>query len=136
MEMTTVFANGGSQAVRIPRPFRFQTHRVSVQSFRGGVLLMPVPERPSLKDVFATLQRASAGEETLRISFPVQSWDSSAAEVYSDIRAQMERGGHPIGNMDLMIAASAIATGSTLVTNNERHFRAVPGLAFVNWARE
>ena len=68
--------------------------------------------------------------------FPVQSWDSSAAEVYSDIRAQMERGGHPIGNMDLMIAASAIATGSTLVTNNERHFRAVPGLAFVNWARE
>jgi tRNA(fMet)-specific endonuclease VapC len=48
----------------------------------------------------------------------------------------MERDGHPIGNMDLMIAASAIASGSTLVTNNERHFRAVPGLAFVNWTKE
>lgn len=68
--------------------------------------------------------------------FPVQAWDSFAAEVYSDIRSRMERDGHPIGNMDLMIAASAIASGSTLVTNNERHFRAVPGLAFVNWTKE
>ncbi len=68
--------------------------------------------------------------------FPVQAWDSSAAEIYSDIRSRMERAGHPIGNMDLMIAASAIASGSTLVTNNERHFRAVPGLAFVNWTKE
>lgn len=68
--------------------------------------------------------------------FPVQIWDSSAAEVYSDIRSQMERDGHPIGNMDLMIAASAIASGSTLVTNNERHFRAVPGLAIANWTKE
>ena len=63
MEMTTVFANGGSQAVRIPRPFRFQTHRVSVQSFRGGVLLMPVSERPSLKDVFAKCDELSASEK-------------------------------------------------------------------------
>lgn len=63
MEMTTVFANGGSQAVRIPRPFRFRTRRVSVEAFRGGVLLMPVPDRPSLEAVFARCDELSASEK-------------------------------------------------------------------------
>ena len=71
----------------------------------------------------------------LREIFPVEGWDASAAEVYSDIRSRMERDGHPIGNMDLMIAASAISSGCSLVTNNERHFCAVPGLSVVNWTK-
>jgi len=35
----------------------------------------------------------------------------------------------------MMIAAVAISTDSTLVTNNERHFRHVPGLNIENWTR-
>lgn len=68
--------------------------------------------------------------------FPVQPWNSDAAEVYSKIRAEMEGRGQPIGNMDMLIAASAIASGCTLVTNNERHFRRVPGLTLANWTQE
>jgi predicted nucleic acid-binding protein len=41
----------------------------------------------------------------------------------------------PIGAMDQMIAAHAIALGLTLVTNNTRHFsRLEPGLTIENWA--
>ena len=53
MSITTVFANGGSQAVRIPRQYRFDTARVSVQPMNGGVLLMPVRSKPTLEDFFA-----------------------------------------------------------------------------------
>ena len=39
----------------------------------------------------------------------------------------------PIGNNDLWIAAHARAEGWVLVTNNEREFRRVKGLAVENW---
>ena len=50
---TTVFTNGGSQAVRIPKAFRFDVREVSVQPFRGGILLMPIQTNLSLDNVFA-----------------------------------------------------------------------------------
>ena len=52
---------------------------------------------------------------------------------YADIRAVLERQGEPIGEMDMMIAASALSGGYVLVTNNTRHFRRVPGLTIENW---
>lgn len=51
-----------------------------------------------------------------------------------EIRAHLARLGTPIGNNDLWIAAHARAAGLTLVTNNEREFARVPGLALENWA--
>ncbi len=53
---------------------------------------------------------------------------------YGSIRAGLEREGKMIGNNDLWIAAHARCIGLTLVTNNEREFRRVPGLAVENWA--
>ncbi len=57
----------------------------------------------------------------------------AAGEHYGQIRAALERTGQPIGNNDLWIAAHARAEGWVLVTNNEREFRRVPGLAVENW---
>lgn len=62
-------------------------------------------------------------------------WDSSAAMRYAQVRAELERRGRPIGNMDLMIAAHALATGRVLVTNNDKHFALVAGLKLENWAK-
>ena len=39
---TSVFMNGGSQAVRIPAVYRFSTDRVSVEVVDGGILLRPI----------------------------------------------------------------------------------------------
>jgi tRNA(fMet)-specific endonuclease VapC len=39
-----------------------------------------------------------------------------------------------IGSNDLWIAAHAVAAGLTLVTNNEKELRRVPGLKIQNWA--
>lgn len=58
----------------------------------------------------------------------------SAAEEYGSIRAELESKGEMIGNNDLWIAAHALATGLTLVTNNQSEFRRVRGLKVQNWA--
>lgn len=56
-----------------------------------------------------------------------------AAEIYGFIRAELETRGEPIGANDLWIAAQALASGLTLVTNNEKEFRRVRGLKVQNW---
>ena len=58
----------------------------------------------------------------------------SAGESYGEIRAELESSGEMIGNNDLWIAAHALASGLTLVTNNEKEFRRVRGLKVQNWA--
>lgn len=57
----------------------------------------------------------------------------SAAEIYGTIRADLESRGQVISNNDLWIAAHALASGLTLVTNNEKEFRRVRGLKVQNW---
>ena len=70
----------------------------------------------------------------LAVVLPVLALPAGAAESYGAIRAELERKGQMIGNNDLWIAAHAKAEGLTLVTNNEREFRKVPGLKVQNWA--
>jgi tRNA(fMet)-specific endonuclease VapC len=52
---------------------------------------------------------------------------------YGRVRRELEQAGHPIGAMDLLIAAHALALGATLVTNNLGHFRRISGLAVTQW---
>lgn len=60
-------------------------------------------------------------------------FDMQAMQHYGRLRAQLERQGMPIGPLDTLIAAHALALGCTLVTNNLREFERVPGLALENW---
>ena len=64
---------------------------------------------------------------------PTLALPHSAAETYGAIRADLEQKGEMIGNNDLWIAAHALASGFTLVTNNEKEFRRVRGLKVQNW---
>ncbi len=61
-------------------------------------------------------------------------WTDSATFHYARIRAKLENLGTPIANMDLLIASHAVAERATLVTNNVRHFAAVPGLRVDLWS--
>ncbi len=62
----------------------------------------------------------------------ISPWDSAAAQEYGTLRAKLERAGRPLGNMDLLIAAHAVAMGAVLVTN-DRIFKNIQA-ATVNWA--
>jgi tRNA(fMet)-specific endonuclease VapC len=61
--------------------------------------------------------------------------EAPADEKYAMIRAHLERAGRPMGANDLLIAAQALALGCTLVTDNDKEFRRVPGLSVENWLR-
>ena len=65
---------------------------------------------------------------------PALSLPETAAEAYGNIRFDLESKGEMIGNNDLWIAAHAVTSGLTLVTNNEKEFRRVRGLRLQNWA--
>jgi tRNA(fMet)-specific endonuclease VapC len=53
---------------------------------------------------------------------------------YGRIRAALEKTGKPIGPLDLLIAAQALALNATLITHNTREFRRVPDLNLEDWA--
>ena len=59
--------------------------------------------------------------------------EPAAAAIYGTIRSKLESEGQTIGQNDLWIAAQAQALGATVVTDNEREFRRVDGLAVENW---
>lgn len=63
----------------------------------------------------------------------VLDFNSRAAEVYGEIRAELEKKGTPIGPMDLLIAGHAKSQNLVLVTNNTREFARVTGLQKEDW---
>ena len=52
---------------------------------------------------------------------------------YGEIRTALEKAGAPIGANDYLIAAHALASDLTLVTDNVGEFSRVPGLSVENW---
>ena len=61
-------------------------------------------------------------------------YDDMAAAWYGRIRADLESQGTPIGPLDTLIAAHALALECILVTKNESEFSRIPGLAIESWA--
>jgi len=59
---------------------------------------------------------------------------SNDAASYAQVRAKLERAGTPIGPLDTLIAAQAVARKLVLVSNNEREFSRIAGLSIENWA--
>lgn len=63
-------------------------------------------------------------------------YDSRAAQCYGRLRSVLEREGQPIGPLDQLIAAHALALDCTLVTNNKREFVRVEGLRVEDWTAD
>ncbi len=76
--------------------------------------------------------RIAVEEFLLRVE--ILPWDSDSARHYADLRAALEDAGTPMGNLDMMIAAQALASEVVLATNN-RVFRRVKGLTVEDWSR-
>jgi Predicted nucleic acid-binding protein, contains PIN domain len=66
----------------------------------------------------------------------ILNFNDEAAFEYGKIVADLKRKGTPIGSMDSLIAAHAIATGKILVTNNVKEFERVVNLKVENWVTD
>ena len=67
------------------------------------------------------------------LPFDTVPFDDQAAVYYSKIRATLEQAGTIIGPNDLLIAATVMACGATLVTNNIKEFTRVENLTIEDW---
>jgi tRNA(fMet)-specific endonuclease VapC len=64
---------------------------------------------------------------------PVLDVDVTVATTYGELRALLERAGRPRTDLDLLIAATALCHGLTLVTRNLRDFALIEGLSVEDW---
>ncbi|WP_414527057.1 type II toxin-antitoxin system VapC family toxin [Nodularia chucula] len=60
-------------------------------------------------------------------------FDRDAALAAATIRAELEKQGTPIGQIDVLIAGTAVALEAILITHNLKEFSRVPGLAIADW---
>lgn len=79
--------------------------------------------------------RLSTRIDLILTTLEVLPFEPDADRIYGMIRSHLERNGTPIGPNDMLIAAHALSADCTLVTDNEREFRRVPGLRLENWLR-
>jgi tRNA(fMet)-specific endonuclease VapC len=90
-------------------------------------------------ELFYGAMKSSAPQVNLakvrRVSeiFPVIEVSRAIMETFGSLKADLERRGRTVDDFDLVIASSALVFNYTLVTNNERHFRHIPGLRVENW---
>ena len=77
-------------------------------------------------------KNATALDEFI-IPLEIVPFDEAAANIYGEIRATLEKAGTPIGAMDMLIAAHAVALEIPLVTNNTREFMRISSLKIIDW---
>lgn len=81
----------------------------------------------------AEAQKLALAVDAFLLRLEILAWDSGSARQYAQIRVALERVGQPMGNLDMMIAAQALAAGATLVSHDSV-FQRVKGLKVVDWA--
>ncbi|PYP82506.1 MAG: VapC toxin family PIN domain ribonuclease [Candidatus Angelobacter sp. Gp1-AA117] len=107
------------------RLLRVPMNQVFISSITEGELRYGVAKRP------AAVKLQHLVEEFL-LRLTVLPWDSDAAKEYGHLRADLERLGQPMGNLDMMIGSHALAAGAILVTN-DRVFGRIKKLKVEDW---
>lgn len=95
---------------------------VTEAELRFGVTRKPLANRPEL-----------AVQEFL-VRVEILAWDSAAARHYAIVRSALEDSGTPMGNLDMMIAAQALAADAILVSH-DRVFHRVKHLRLEDWTK-
>ncbi|PCI69607.1 MAG: VapC toxin family PIN domain ribonuclease [Gammaproteobacteria bacterium] len=65
--------------------------------------------------------------------FPIIDLSPSIMDCFGLLKAQLSKNGITVDDFDLLIGATAITYGYTIVTNNEKHFSKIPDLSIENW---
>ena len=97
-----------------------------------------VPTIVQAELLFGALRSAQVAKNlaevrALYVNATVLPFDDRVAEEHARIRADLAAIGQPIGPYDVIIAATAMAHGLTVVTHNTREFARVHGLSLEDW---
>ncbi len=71
-------------------------------------------------------------EEIVFPAYTHLAFDAASARIFGSLAGLLRKAGTPLADLDLMIAATAIAGDLDLVTGNIKHFQRIPGLRICN----
>lgn len=103
----------------------------------ASIKIASIVEAELLLGAVKSKDPARVAETVRRFLFPFEivAFGERAARAYATIRADLERRGQIIGPNDLILAATALAFGGSVVTRNTDEFGRVPDLAVEDWTR-
>jgi tRNA(fMet)-specific endonuclease VapC len=78
--------------------------------------------------IAAQRHRRQAFVEGLLAQLPVIAFDLTVARVHASLWANLAKRGTVVGERDLMIGATAVATDYSIATRDERSFPKIPGI--------
>ena len=122
-------AKGNSPASRARLETLGVGEAVCISSITEAELRYGLARRPAAQALRASVER-------LLHKLNILPWGSKEAAAYGMLRAKLEVAGIGLSQLDLQIAAHAVAVGAVLVTN-DKAFRHVADLGkTVNWATD
>jgi len=118
------------------RPSGVREHFEKHRAGEIGISTITVAELQYGVEKSTARERNAQALEAFLLPLEILPFDMLSAQAYGQIRADLERRGEPIGSMDMLIAAQALAHQYTLVTHNLREFKRVTGLSCESWVSE
>jgi tRNA(fMet)-specific endonuclease VapC len=113
------YANVSARLARVPM------EQLAISAVTEGELIYGLERKPH-----ATTLRQLV--EAFLLHVAVLPWNSVAARQYGAVRAELEKQGKPMGNLDTMIGSHALAVGAVMVTHDDA-FQRIRGLAVQDW---
>jgi tRNA(fMet)-specific endonuclease VapC len=74
-------------------------------------------------------------ETVLQGRYDILPVDANVASVYADLRTDCKKRGKPVGDMDLLIAATAKANNLIIATLNIKDFEVIEGITVEDWSK-
>jgi tRNA(fMet)-specific endonuclease VapC len=108
------------------RLVRVPMAEVGISAVTEAELRFGVARRPD--------SRLEIAVEEFLLRVEILPWNAAAAKSYAGLRSALERAGNPMGNLDMMIAAQALAAPAVLVTH-DRAFHRVKHLKIEDWTK-
>jgi len=123
--------NALSDLIKFPRgPVARSVRQLAANRVCTTVIVVGELQYGVFKKASARLRK---NVEAVLQAMTILALDAPCAEIYGQVRAQLEAAGQPVGANDLWIAAHALSQGMTLVTGNVREFSRIKGLKIENW---
>jgi len=74
-------------------------------------------------------------ESILKGRYDILPVDANVASIYADLRTDCKKRGKPVADMDLLIAATAIAANLIVATLNVKDFEVINGVTVEDWSQ-